>query len=211
VNDLNGPAIEAARKLDMGVFIISPNDKGGKLYEPPEKLVKLCSPLSPMQFNDLYCLGREEVHTLSCGAARPQDFDEHIAGLKDYERIQDVIPAIEKRVRTEMETLLGKEWCRSWHEGVPEYTSMPGEINAMEILRLWTFAKSLDMVGWGRMRYNLLGQGDHWFPGENAQHAKTMLSQHDLNDSPFREAILRILEEAHQLLYESPAKRLSQS
>ena len=31
VNDLNWPAIEAARVLDMGVFIISPNDKGGKL------------------------------------------------------------------------------------------------------------------------------------------------------------------------------------
>jgi hypothetical protein len=25
----------------MGVFIISPNDKGGKLYEPPPKLVEL--------------------------------------------------------------------------------------------------------------------------------------------------------------------------
>ena len=31
VNDLNWPAIVAARKRDMGVFIISPNDKGGKL------------------------------------------------------------------------------------------------------------------------------------------------------------------------------------
>ncbi len=58
VNDLNWPAIEAAHKLDMGVFIISPNDKGGKLYEPPQKLVGLCAPLSPMEFNDLYCLAR---------------------------------------------------------------------------------------------------------------------------------------------------------
>ena len=32
VNDLNWPAIEAAHVRDMGVFIISPNDKGGKLY-----------------------------------------------------------------------------------------------------------------------------------------------------------------------------------
>src|SRR5262249_9775688 len=39
VNDLNWPAILEARRLDMGVFIISPNDKGGKLYEPPRKLV----------------------------------------------------------------------------------------------------------------------------------------------------------------------------
>ena len=53
VNDLNWRAIEAAQRHDMGVFIISPNDKGGKLYEPPKKLVDLCAPLTPMQFNDL--------------------------------------------------------------------------------------------------------------------------------------------------------------
>ena len=40
----------------MGVFIISPNDKGGKLQEPGEKIKSLCAPLTPMQFNDLYCL-----------------------------------------------------------------------------------------------------------------------------------------------------------
>src|SRR5439155_1731446 len=62
VNDLNWPAIQEARAHDMGVFIISPNDKGGKLYEPPKKLVELCAPLTPMQFNDLYCLARPEVH-----------------------------------------------------------------------------------------------------------------------------------------------------
>ncbi len=53
VNDLNRPAIVEARQRDMGVFIISPNDKGGKLYTPPAKLVSLCAPLTPMQFNDL--------------------------------------------------------------------------------------------------------------------------------------------------------------
>jgi len=67
VNDLNWPAVTAAHERDMGVFIISPNDKGGKLYEPPPKLVELCAPLTPMQFNDLYCLARSQIHTLSCG------------------------------------------------------------------------------------------------------------------------------------------------
>ena len=55
INQVNWPAIEAAQRQDMGVFIISPSDKGGKLYEPPPKLVELCKPLSPMQFNDLFC------------------------------------------------------------------------------------------------------------------------------------------------------------
>src|SRR5204862_3073545 len=77
VNDLNWPAIQAARALDLGIFIISPNDKGGKLYDPPKKLMELCQPLKPMQFNDLYCLARPQVHTLSIGASRPTDFDDH--------------------------------------------------------------------------------------------------------------------------------------
>ena len=40
----NLDAIAAAAAQDMGVFIISGNDKGGKLYKPSAKIVKLCSP-----------------------------------------------------------------------------------------------------------------------------------------------------------------------
>src|SRR4030095_1517046 len=157
VNDLNWAALEAAHRLDMGVFIISPNDKGGKLYEPPPKLVELCAPLSPMQFNDLYCLSRPGVHTLSCGAARPSDFDPHVAALEHYDRAAEVITPIEQRLRQEMEQSLGIDWCQRWWEGVPEYVDVPGEINVREILRLWTYGRSLDLVDWARMRYNLLG------------------------------------------------------
>jgi len=35
---------------------------------------------------------------------------------------------------------------------------VPGEINLLEILRLWTYAKSFDLIAWGRMRYNLLAK-----------------------------------------------------
>lgn len=44
INQWNWPAIEAAQRQDMGVFIISPSDKGGQLYNPPQKLVELCHP-----------------------------------------------------------------------------------------------------------------------------------------------------------------------
>ncbi|RMG05362.1 MAG: aldo/keto reductase, partial [Cyanobacteria bacterium J055] len=101
INQWNWRAIKAAKRHDMGVFIISPSDKGGKLYQPPEKLVKLCQPLSPMVFNDLFCLSHPQVHTLSLGAARPTDFDEHLKALPLLDRADEILPPIIDRLERE--------------------------------------------------------------------------------------------------------------
>ena len=211
VNDLNWPSVVEANRQDMGVFIISPVDKGGKLYEAPPKLTDLCAPLSPIAFNDLYCLARPEVHTLSIGAARPSDFDEHVAALDHYDDAAIYIAPIVERLEHEMKTSLGEDWVQRWPEGIPEHYDLPGDVNVREILRLWTYAKSLDLVEWGRMRYNLLGNAGHWFPGQNAKDLDETALAPKLTGSPFAARIPDILREADAMLHGEEKKRLSES
>jgi len=211
VNDFNRPAIMEAARQDMGVFIISPTDKGGMLQKPPQKLVDLCAPLLPMQFNDLHCLELDEVHTLSIGAARPTDFDAHVDALKHYNDIKNTIAPVRDRLYQQLVSTFGAEWAESWWVGLPESTEIAGEVNVQEILRLWTFANAYDLTEWAAGRYNLLGHADHWQPGNNAADFDEAAIVKAVSANPFAEKIPGILREAHAMLYKAPAKRQSES
>jgi len=54
INQENTKVINLANKYDLGVFIISPTDKGGHLHTPSNKMLELCKPLHPIVFNDLF-------------------------------------------------------------------------------------------------------------------------------------------------------------
>ncbi len=207
----NWPAISAATARDMGVFIISPSDKGGKLYEPPAKLTQLCAPLTPMAFNDLYCLAHPEVHTLSIGASRPGDFDAHLACLDHLDHAWDVLRPIHDRLNDELARCLDQDWAFNWTEGLPSIVNVPGPLPLYQVLRLYNLAKAFDMIEYGKMRYNLLGSGDHWFPGTKAVDFDPAALAAALKGYRFADRVEPILREAHALFNAGDLKRLSES
>jgi uncharacterized protein len=206
----NWPAILEAQKHDMGVFIISPSNKGGLLYEPPQKLIDLCAPLSPMVFNDLFCLSHSEVHTLSIGAAKPSDFDEHLKTLDLLEQADTLLPSIVARLEEEAIATLGENWIKTWRQGLPNCDDTPGNINIHSILWLWNLANAYDMDDFAKMRYNLLGNGGHWFAGKQAIEIETFNLQDCLAQSPHADKIPTLLKAAHDRFSGEAVKRLSQ-
>ncbi|MGB3760341.1 MAG: aldo/keto reductase [Rivularia sp. (in: cyanobacteria)] len=211
INQSNWAAIEAATRHDMGVFIISPSDKGGRLYDPPEKLVKLCAPLSPMVFNDLFCLSYPQVHTLSLGAAKPSDFDEHLRTLDLLDKASEVLPPILEKLQQEAIATLGEDWAKTWHVGLPKQEETPGSVNIPIVLWLRNLAVAYDMTEYAKMRYNLLGSGGHWFPGNKANQIDKLDFKQALKNSPHADKIPQILAEVDEMLGGEEVKRLSQS
>ena len=211
INQSNWAAIEAATRHDMGVFIISPSDKGGRLYDPPEKLVKLCAPLSPMVFNDLFCLSHPQVHTLSLGAAKPSDFDEHLKTLDLLDKASEILPPIIEKLEQQAIATLGEDWAKTWHVGLPKHEETPGNVNIPMVLWLRNLAIAYDMTEYAKMRYNLLGRGGHWFPGNKADQIDTLDFKPFLQNSPHADKIPKILAEVDDMLGGEEVKRLSQS
>ncbi len=210
INQTNWPAILDAQRHDMGVFIISPSDKGGHLYNPPPKLVELCAPLSPMVFNNLFCLSRAQVHTLSVGAARPSDFDEHLKTLDLLDHADEVLSPILARLEDAAIAALGEDWYKTWHQGLPSHEATPGGINIPSILWLWNLVKAYDMEEYAKARYNLMGNGGHWFPGQQATQVNAIALRPFLVNSPNADKIPDILSAVHGRLSGEGVQRLSQ-
>lgn len=219
IYQFNWPAILAAHQRDMGVFIISPSDKGGHLYNPPPKLVELCQPLSPIVFNDLFCLSHPQVHTLSVGASCPTDFDEHLKTLPLLAQADELLPPIIERLQEAAITAMtsyfknraiAERWFHTWHSGLPTPEQTPGGLNIRVILWLWNLVTAYDMESFAKARYNLMGNANHWFPGAKADRVSEVDLRACLVNSPHADKIPAVLADAHRLLSGEAVKRLSQ-
>ena len=209
----NDPALTAASRHDMGVFIISPTDKGGHLHTPPPSLVELCAPLHPIVFNDLFCLSDPRVHTISVGAANPGDLDLHLEAVALLDQAADLIVPIVKRLRDREREALGEAWCDTWAQGLPRWDNTPGQINLSVLLWLHGLVEAWGLEGYAKARYGLLGQGSHWFPGANADALDRDVSEEDLRAalaaSPWAPQIPAVLRALRRRVGGSVQQRLS--
>tara|TARA_Y100001968_G_scaffold201510_1_gene185044 strand:+ start:21042 stop:22262 length:1221 start_codon:yes stop_codon:yes gene_type:complete len=209
----NSIALDIASKFDLGVFIISPTDKGGHLHTPSEKLIDLCSPLHPIVFNDLFCLREKKVHTISFGASSLQDFDLHLEAINLLEKTNDLLPKIEQRLKQAQLDSLGESWVSSWHKGLPNWDKTPGGINIPTLLWMHNLLEAWEMEGYAKARYGLLGNGGHWFPGSNAECLDNEVSEEELKgvllDSPWRDEIPDLIRKLRDKLGGKNQSRLS--
>ena len=180
INQTNSKVIDLANYYDLGVFIISPTDKGGHLHTPSTKMLELCSPLHPIVFNDLFCLRNENVHTISVGVAKETDFDLHLKAVSLLPESEKYIPQILEKLKEELIESLGLEWHQSWNKNLPTWENTPGGINIPVLLWLSNLIDWLELEDYARARYQLLGNGSHWFPGNNANSLDHEVSERQL-------------------------------
>ncbi len=214
VNPRNLPAVRLAAEKDMGVYIISPTDKGGMLFDPPAKLVDLCTPWTPIEMNQRWLLAQPEVHSLSLGCAKPEEYDAHLAmANRPHGPITAEEQAVFDRLEAAMRDALGDTYCTFCHECLP----CPHDVNIPEILRVRNLIVAYDMKAFGRFRYNLLAYKDpktgeraggagHWFPGANADFCTNCRSC--VSRCPEELDVPLLLKEAHAAVAGEAGKRL---
>jgi uncharacterized protein len=201
----NAPAIALAQQEDMGVFIISPADKGGQLYTPPQMLIDLCAPFDPLHINARFLLSQPAISTLSVGAATPTELDWPLAVADRADPLTPLELQTFHRLHDYSEQILGAEQCHQCFACLP----CPEAINIPEVLRLRNLAVAYDMTDFGRYRYRMFENAGHWFPGRKAD--KCTECGDCLPRCPSQLNIPDLLSDAHDRLQESPRPRLWES
>jgi hypothetical protein len=154
-------AVQLAYTKDMGIFIISPADKGGRLYTPPPALVDLCQPFSPLELNYRFLLGDRRITTLSVGPANPGELAEPLAVADRDQPLTVAEQAVLDRLNTHQAQVLGTEHCSQCYACLP----CPAGIHIPEVLRLRNLAIAFDLQEYGSYRYGMFENAGHWFPG----------------------------------------------
>ena len=160
----HAPIIDLATQRDMGIFILSPGDKGGLLYRPPQRLAELCAPFSPLGLTYRWLLADLRITTLSTGPAIPAELAPLSPLVNQTHPLTAVESAALDRLTTQADTTLGSDRCAQCYACLP----CPEAIHIPEVLRLRNLAVAYDMQAFGEYRYRMFENAGHWFPGRKA-------------------------------------------
>ncbi len=198
-NQTNQSAVDLAKEKDLGVFIISPNDKGGQLYNAPQKVKNAIPHCTPIQWNARFCLNTPGVHTLSFGMTDLEHFNE-MKGIFD---ITTATPEKDQKAKQVLDDMENDDPYAKY-KGV-EMRDHSGKLNIEWLLRWRKLWKCYDMLDFAKYRYKELKSPNDWVPGVYATNEN--ISKIDFSKVPDSIPLKEMLMELHEALYINPDQK----
>jgi len=195
------PRARQAMAAGMGVMAISPADKGGRLFDPPDMLRRQCTPFHPLELAYRWLLGHG-VSTMTVGAAQPS----HLDWAQQLAQVEDGMPpgvaAAAVRLDQAGRQHLGDTFCGQCRCCLP----CPEGIDIPALLRLRNLRLGHGTAAFCEERYGLIGQAGHWLPmvpGDACTRCGDCLPR-----CPRNLEIPALLQHTHELLQGPPRRRL---
>ena len=180
----NLEAIELLHSKNMGIFIISPYDKGGALYSPSRKLRNICAPeAEPMVYQSWWLWNHDKlnigenapkIHTFTVGAARPSDLDEPALAAyhlrTNAEKVLKDVKTIYERMKAAYDASVGEKWAKSWWKGLPKALTSQYQIEHNQMVWLYNSVKAYGLYSFAKARYGAFeGNAKKWDYSKSAE------------------------------------------